>query len=175
VGLYKGRIEQAGGRVRKFRLLLYAASPDRLHGEVLSPLGRTHLVLDAGEGRLAVTFARDGESFVGQADPEILARILGVPLELEALVGAVLTGAHGPSEVRVARTGGELPGLPETLELTGERATLFLELRRLRPLGADPSTLGTGQPPEGTRVRPIEELEGQGERLEAVGDDGGGS
>jgi len=173
--VYKGRIEEAGGRVRKFRLLLYAASPDRLHGEVLSPLGRTHLVLDAGDGRLAITFARDGESFVGQAKPEILARILGVPLELESLVGAVLTGAQGPSAVRVARSGGELPGLPQTLELTGDGATLFLELRRRRPLGTDPDTLGTGRPPEGTRVRPIEELEGQSERLEALGDDGGGS
>jgi hypothetical protein len=173
--VYKGRIEEAGGRVRKFRLLLYAASPDRLHGEVLSPLGRTHLVLDAGEGRLAITFARDGESFVGRAKPEILARILGVPLELETLVGAVLTGAQGPSSVRVARAGGELPGLPQTLELTGDGATLFLELRRLRPLATDPDMLGTGRPPEGTRVRPIEELEGEGERLEALGDDGGGS
>ena len=145
-----------------------------MHAEVLSPLGRTHLVLDAGEGRLAVTFARDGESFVGRAEPEILARILGVPLELEALVGALLTGPPGPPGIRVARTGGEGPGLPQTLEVTGDGATLFLELRRLRPLGVDPGTLGTGRPPGGTRVRPIEELEEQGRRLEAVGDDGGG-
>ena len=49
--------------------------------------------------------------------------------------------------------------------------SLLLELKRLRPLRADPTVLGTGRPPDGTRVRPLEELEGAGRRMEQLTDE----
>ena len=46
--VYRARFEPTPGeRARKFRLLVYAAEPDRLHGEILSAVGTTELILDA--------------------------------------------------------------------------------------------------------------------------------
>ncbi len=64
--LYKARVGGAeGARPRRFRLLLFAELPDRLHGEVISPLGRTEMIADAGGGRISVLFVRDRVAFVG--------------------------------------------------------------------------------------------------------------
>ena len=48
---------------------------------------------------------------------------------------------------------------------------LTLELKRLRPLKTDPTLLGTGRPPEGTRIFPLEQLEEEGPRLELLADE----
>ena len=48
-GLYRARLEEAGGQSERFRLLLFAAAPDRIHGEVLSPMGTTALIFDGGD------------------------------------------------------------------------------------------------------------------------------
>lgn len=175
VGVYKGRIENLEGKARRFRLLLFAALPDRVHGEVLSPLGAPQLIVDGGAGRLAVTFVRDGESFVGPARGDVMGRILGVPLELDELVRALLRGEAAGGEVHLERSGGGTGDLPETLRIWAEGGTLILELKRLRPLRADPTLLGTGRPPEGTRVRPLEDLDEEGERLERLAGDEGES
>lgn len=173
--MYKGRVENADGKGRRFRLLLFAALPDRLHGEVLSPLGAPQLIVDGGSGKLAVTFVRDGESFVGRAHGDVVARVLGVHLELDELVRALLIGESvggGHPLERMGRGAGELP---QAVTIRTEDGTLALELKRLRPLRADPTLLGTGQPPEGTRVRPLEELEDEGARLERLAGDGAAS
>ena len=167
VGRYSGRIDTAEGRTRRFRLLLFAELPDRFHGEVLPPVGGPRLIVDGGGGRLAVTFVRDGESFVGSPSREVLEQVLGVPVDLEQLVRALLRGEGVGEDLRVDRTGPPEPGLPERLVLAGGNATLALELKRLRPLAVDRAPLGTGQPPAGTRVRPIEELSDAGGGLEA--------
>ena len=172
VGVYRGRIENAEGEARRFRLQLFAALPDRVHGEVLSPLGAPQLIVDGGAGQLAVTFVRDGESFVGQAHGDVVARILGVRLELDELVRALLTGETLGGAHRLERTGRGTGELPEAVTIRSEGGTLTLELKRLRPLRADPTLLGTGRPPEGTRVRPLEDLNDEGERLERLAGDG---
>jgi hypothetical protein len=149
-------------------VLLFAALPDRVHGEVLSPLGRPQLILDGGDGMLAVTFVRDREAFVGSARGDVLSRILGVSLELDGLVRALLTGEADGATYRIERTGDGVPALPETLAIRTADSTLALELKRFRRLRADPARLGTGRPPEGLRVRPIEDLQGEDERLERL-------
>ena len=157
-GLYKGRIEEGEEKPRRFRLLLYADLPDRVHGEVLSPLGTSLLIVDGGAGRLAVTFAREGESFVGPSTAEDLGRILGVRLGLHELVRALLSGVCNSADYRLERSDDPVPGLPRMLSIRGAASSLTLELRRLRPVAADPAALGTGRPPSGTTVRPLSDL-----------------
>jgi len=164
-GLYKGRIEDGAEKPRRFRLLLYADLPDRVHGEVLSPLGTPQLIVDGGAGRLAVTFVREGESFVGPSSAEDLGRILGVRLGLRDLVRALLTGECDSGDYRLDRSDDPVPGLPQTLSIRGRSSSLTLDLRRLRPVAADPAALGTGQPPAGTTVRPLGDLAPRDPRL----------
>jgi len=175
VGQYKGRIEGSDGESRQFRLLLYAALPDRVHGEVLSPLGTVQLILDGGGGRLAITFVSDGVSFVGRARPAALVRILGVPLSLEELVRGLLTGEGENDEITLLRTGDRGPGLPVRLEIRTSSSSLELRLKRLRPARVLGPELGTGRPPANTEVLPIEELEREGRRLQDLLPGGSGS
>ncbi len=166
VGQYKARIEGRDGQSRQFRLLLFAALPDRLHGEVLSPLGTMQLILDGGRGRLAITFVSDGVSFVGPAGPESLERILGLPLSVEELVRGLLTGEVENDEITLVRTGDREAGLPERLEIRTASSSLELRLKRLRLAGGLEAELGTGRPPGNTEVRSIQDLELDGRRLE---------
>jgi hypothetical protein len=156
------------GEARRFRLLLFAALPDRVHGEILSPLGNPQLIVDGGGGQLAITFVRDGESYVGPARGDVLERVLGVRLDLPELAAALLAGEASSEDRWVERTGDTVPGLPETFAVGMEGASLTLELKQLRPVTADPTALGTGRPPGGTRVRPLEELETEGDRIERL-------
>ena len=168
VGLYRGRIERPDGKTRRFRLLMYAELPDRVHAEVISPLGTTHLILDGGGGSLAVTFVRDGVSYVGPASADALSRILGVRLTLEELVRGFLTGEVNRPSVRLLHTAGDGQPLPQRVEVSTGEASLELELKRLRPASMDRGSIGTGEPPAGTRVRPIEEMAFDDRRLEQV-------
>jgi hypothetical protein len=158
VGVYRGKIEESGGETRRFKLMLYAALPDHLHGEILSPLGSTVMIIDGGAGRLSVTLARDGVSYVGLAREEILERILGVRVSLEELVTGILTGEAGPGSYTVIRGAGPDLGLPESIVFRSDAASLSFELKKLRPLRELPADLGTGQPPDGTEVRELDQL-----------------
>lgn len=160
VGVYRGRIVEADGKSRRFRLLLFVALPDRVHAEVLSPMGSTVMIVDGGAGDLAVTQARDGVSFVGEARPEVLERILGVRLSLGELVRGFLTGAEAMDCIAcsVTRSAEESDGLPQTLEFRSEDSSLSFELKKVRPLGRPTGELGTGRPPQGTEIRALDEL-----------------
>lgn len=160
VALYRGRILEADGRTRTFRLLLYAALPDRIHAEVLSPMGTSHLILDAGAGRVALTFPQEKVAYVGTAGPDVLERVVGLRgLSLEPFARFVLTGeADPPPGISVRRAPPRGEGLPRRLEIaTADRRLVFERRERPAsgPLGAE---LGTGSPPPGVEVRPIEEL-----------------
>lgn len=158
---------------RRFRLLLYAALPDRVHAEVLSPLGTPLLLVDGGAGRLAVTFVREGEAFVGRATAEALDHVLGVRLDLGDLVRAILTGEGSAPGLLLERSPDDTPGLPERLRLRARSGgSLELDLKGTRPLVADPRALGSGRPPEGVVERPLRELAGAADRLEDLTDEG---
>ena len=159
VGQYRGRIESADGEVRKFRLLLFAALPDRIHAEVVGPLGATHLILDAGDGRLAVTAARRGVAWAGEADPRVLEDVVGVRIGLGQLVEALLLGEIHCDGCEVVRTGAEPGTLPERLELSVDASRLGLELKRMRALDGSGDELGVGRPPDGVTVHPLDEID----------------
>jgi len=168
IGVYRGRIEGRDGDTRKFKLMLYVAPPDHLHAEVVSPLGSTVMIIDGGDGRLAVTLVKEGVSYVGQAQEEILERILGLRLSLEELVQGILTGDAGRAGHTVIRGEGPEDGLPGSITFRSDDASLTLELKKLRPLRGPPETLGTGEPPAGTEIRGLDDL-GAEHRLGAEG------
>jgi hypothetical protein len=157
-GVYRGRFIEPGQSPRKLKVLLFAASPDRLHAEVLPPLGGPALIIDGGGGRLAVTVGSRDAAWVGEAREEILESILGFPVTLEGLVGAFLQGSTLAGPVEVSRSPRSGPGLPRRFELGLEGRELQLELQGTRKRGRGGYAIGTGTPPPGVEVRPLEEL-----------------
>jgi hypothetical protein len=158
-GVYEATHRSAGGR-RSFRVLLHAALPDRIHAEVVGPIGGPRLVVDGGDGRLAVTLVGERTSYVGPARPEALEAVLGVRIALDDLVAGLVTSRapEGPYEFERSASP---PGLPARVAVTsasGER--LELRLKRLRPVASDATGLATGTPPPGTERRPLTELAG---------------
>ncbi len=164
MGVYRGRIEGEGERPRKFRLLLFAALPDRIHAEIVSPVGSTEMILDGGGGRLAVTLVREKIAFVGDADSGAMNRVLGVRLGVAELVRGILTDEPtDSSDVTLRRVESESPPLPERVEIESGASRLSLELKRVRPVRFRSSGIGTGKPPEGIEdLRPLDELELEG-------------
>ncbi len=164
MGVYRGRIERDGERSRKFRLLLFSALPDRLHAEIVSPVGSTEMILDGGGGRLAVTLVREKISFVGEADSTAMNRVLGVRLGVAELVRGILTDEPPKrSDVSLHRIESDSPPLPRTVEIESGASRLFLELKRVRAVKFRSSGIGTGNPPEGIEdLRPLDELELEG-------------
>jgi len=157
-GIYRGTYAAPDEEPRRFRVLLYAAVPDRLHAEVLPPLGGPKLILDGGGGQLAVTLPGREESWAGPASGEELGRVLGFPLTLRDLVAAVIEGTPLAGDVGMTRlppAGGELP---RVFELRFEGRRLRLDLERRRTTRGSAATMGTGAPPPGTDVRPLHEL-----------------
>jgi len=140
-------------------MLLFAATPDRIHGEVLSPVGGTVLVFDGGAGKIAVTLVRDRVAFAGLAGPEVLEKLIGVPVRLEDLVQSLLHGEAGAGGHEVAREPVGRPGLPERYEISAAGRSLQLQLKRLQRLDRPAAGLGTGEPPPGLELLPLERLE----------------
>lgn len=158
VGIYRGRFESAGGESGRFRLMLFAARPDRLHGEIIGPLGSAQMIMDGGGGRLALTLVGDRVAYVGAARPEHVARILGVALSLEDLVRAVLDGVTADGQYSVVRSADRKGTLPTDLELRSPDTLLRIELLKRRALASPAGPLGTGEPPAGVDRRPLEQL-----------------
>jgi hypothetical protein len=173
--MYRVRIAERDGRERRFRLLLFAAPPDRIHAEIVSSVGSTELIFDGGAGRLAVTLVREGLAFVGTADPESVEHVLGVRLSLGELVDHLYGGsAARPAGLAVTREAARAGELPVRWQVTGEERSVSLELKRLVPLGVPESDLGTGEPPPGMESRSLGELRlhpfsGDAEPPEAAG------
>ena len=159
MGVYRARIEPSGGRPRRFRMLLFAQQPDRIHAEALSPVGTTEMILDAGDGLAAVTLVRDGVAYVGPLEPGIVEATLGLPIAIEELVRGIL----GPQPPRlegrtILREPEGREGLPRRLEAASEQVRLTLELKRLQPVRGLAEELGRGTPPPGMERRPLSEL-----------------
>jgi len=162
-GVYRARLVESGRSPRKAKLLLFAARPDRLHAEVVPPVGGPALIVDGGGGRLAVTVSGRKGSWAGEARGDVLEAILGFPVTLEALVGALLEGdpLDGPAEISRSPEVGS--GLPRSFSLSHAGRELVLELQRTRTLERGDYAIGTGTPPPGVEVRPLEELLSEGE------------
>lgn len=159
--VYRGRFDPGEGeKARRFRLLVHAARPDRLHGEVLSAVGTTELVLDAGANAVSVFFVRDRVAYVGESSERALGALLGVPLAVQTLVDVLVGNDPGPSTLEWNIVPGDF-SYPQRIELGDGRRTLRLELKRLRAMRADPATLGTGRPPDGVKQLPLEALDAE--------------
>jgi len=157
MGVYRAATESADGERRTFRLLLFAEPPDRLHGEILSPVGTTEVIVDGGGGRLAVTLPADRVVYAGRADRRTMAKLIGVGLSLPELVAALWEGEL-EGDWTLEREPVGRPGLPDRLELQGEGHVFQLWLKRIQPLRTRTPELGTGVPPEGMESRPLEQL-----------------
>lgn len=142
---------------RHFRLLLFAALPDRLHAEVLPPVGSASVILDAGEGRISVLSARDRVAYVGASSEETLRKAIGLDTTVEALVRAVVNGDRAGGSVEIEREPPTGPGLPRSLRLRSGGTELLLTLERVRKARAG-GALGAGTPPEGVEIRPLQDL-----------------
>lgn len=160
-GLYRAKLVQADGQSRRFRLLLFALRPDRIHAEILAPTGSPVFLLDAGGGRAALAFPRDRRVYVGAADPAILESLIGLRLDLTMLVEALL-GSESPASglvlERVASGDGELP---DRLSIQVAEGRLDLELRKLSSVRGAVDDLGRGTAPPGLDVHPLEEWIGR--------------
>ena len=161
VGTYRGSVDAGDGKSRRFRLLLWAAAPDRIHAEFLPPVGGPAVIIDGGGGRLAVTLVRERTAYVGVASPAAIGAVAGVAVPLEDLVRWIVSGPEpAPAEIVVRRQPEWGPGLPRALEIRSGARRLVIERRRLESGVALASGTGTGAVPAGVVERPIEELDG---------------
>jgi hypothetical protein len=158
MGVYRARVSDGEGQHKKFKLLLFAELPDRLHGEIVSPVGSTVAIFDGGAGTLSVSLLRERLAFVGNSGPEALERVCGLPISLSEMVHGLLGEGVKDRDVLVTRTPANDGLLPAMLEITASGNTLHLELRRVQPVRGPLDALGTGRPPAGLEIRPLEEL-----------------
>jgi hypothetical protein len=160
VGSYKGYVDTGDGKQHRFRLLLWAELPDRLHAEFLPPVGGPAVIVDAGDGRLAVTLARERTAYVGAASEAAIGAVTGVAVPLEEMVRWIVSGAVPGSQgdPRVARRPESGPGLPEMLEIRSGGRTLRIERRGIDAQASLAEGTGTGIAPRGVVEKPIEEL-----------------
>jgi hypothetical protein len=157
-GIYRAVYEYPEGARRGFRIMLFAELPDRLHAEVLPPVGGPEMILDAGAGDLALTVVRERTAWVGAADPETIGAVIGVPLELAELVATILGKTEPHVEGVTVRRSPRRAGLPETLVVESDNGRLELRLRKKKKLPEAGDRPGTGKPPPGLTVRPLTEV-----------------
>ncbi len=159
VGLYKVKLVDADGSRQRFRLWLFAELPDRLHGEVISPVGGTHLIVDAGDDRLSIAVVRERVAFVGHADPDIFEALLGVRLSLRDLVRLLLTGKSPDGDHVVTRVARREVDLPDQLEVRSATRQLSLILKHRQAYAPPNERIGCGEPPPGMEQRSLDELD----------------
>jgi hypothetical protein len=156
VAVYRAELSRSGEPSRKARLLVWAEAPDKLHAELLPPVGGSPLTLDAGEGRAVLLDTSERTAYVGDAGPDAIASLTGVRIGVPEAVAALLSGVE-PEGARVERDASASGTLPDlfSVELSGAK----LALTRIRwERGSKTGGLGTGTPPEGWPVRPLGEL-----------------
>jgi len=159
IAVYRARLDDGAEGQRRFRIWLYAELPDRFHGEIISPVGTTELIVDAGDGRMAVAFVRDRVAFVGAADPAVLEGLMGIRAGLDDLVRALLVDGAQLAGYRVERGSGVHGGLPDRLSIESSQRTLTLELKRRQGLPGEASALGRGLAPPGMTEHPLDQLD----------------
>jgi hypothetical protein len=157
VGVYRGQAWDESGRRVRFRLLLHARPPDRVHAELIRPVGGTAWVFDAGDGQVSLTIVEEATAYVGAARADVVRRLLGVAVAPAAFVHAILDGEPPGDGIDVVRLPHGRPGLPQSFELREGTRGFRLERSEIRRVGGP--GLGTGRPPAGVRQLPIEDLD----------------
>ena len=157
VVVYKAAIDDGRGVVRRARLSLWAERPDRLHAELIAPVGGVAFILDAGGGNACIVDVAAATSYVGEDGPGAIEALVGVRVSVADAVEALLHGAS-PQGLVVTRAGGADGALPETIRIADGARSLVLDRLRFERGNTDPRALGTGIPPKRLPVRPIESL-----------------
>lgn len=153
VGLYAARAKGGAGSAR-FRAWVHARPPDRLHLEVIAPVGGTVFVLDAGNGSVAAAWMEDRFAIEGSSDRASMERLLGIPLDAAGWVTTILDGSTGGA-VEVDREGA--PGaLPRRLVLRRDALEVQLKLEDVRGIRGE---VGNGRPPPGFEVLPLSSMD----------------
>ena len=155
VGIYKAAIDDGDGAVRGAKISIWAERPDRLHAELIAPIGGVAYVLDAGDGHACVVDVAAATAYVGAAGPGAIEALIGVRSSVADAVVALLTGASQDG-LAVSRVGRKDGALPESIRIADGSRSISLTRIRLERATHDPRTLGTGVPPERLAVRPIE-------------------
>lgn len=143
-GVYRGQVTPPEGRRIPFRAWVWAGAPDRLHVEILPPVGGPAWIVDAGGGLLAVTDVASATCWIGTETPGSMERWLGVATDVPGLVSSLLDDGDA---------------LPATVELVGDRLGR-LRMERTGFRVAPRGSLGTATPPPGVDTRPLAEIEG---------------
>ncbi len=165
--MYRARVVDARtGDHARGRALVFAALPDRLHVEIQSPLGGTEAVLDAGSGRVSITYPRDRVSYVGPADERALTTLIGLAATPRAIVESLLGAELDGFEVE---RGGATGVLPESYRIRTSDGSLELKLRSIEPVRGETGTVGTGHVPPGIETRPLADLATERARVLAAG------
>lgn len=159
VGVYRGWVFDRNERVARFRLWIRVEPPDRIHAEVLPPVGGPEWLLDAGGGRVSLTRISERIAWVGDVSEDDSARLLGLPVGIAALVKALWEGASPGETVVLERDPVAAPGLPRAFGVLADGRGIRIELLALRRATA---AVFTAEPPRGLDRRPIEDLQGLG-------------
>ena len=160
VAVYKAAIDDGSDVVRRARISVWVEPPDRLHAELLAPVGGVVFILDAGGGNACVVDVAAATAYVGEDGPGAIEALVGVRVSVADAVAALLHG-YSPPGLAVTRDGGADGALPEKIRIADGARSIVLARLRFERGKTDPRALGTGVPPKQLRVRPIESLAGR--------------
>lgn len=158
VVVYKAEFSEGRRAARGAKIVVWAAEPDRLHAEIVAPVGGVTLTLDAGGGRVCVVDVARGIAYAGDDGKDALAALVGVPVSVRDAVAALLHGV-APAGLSVSRDGGEDGALPSDFRIADGVRFLSLARVRIDRARADAGALGTGIPPSRLPVHPLESLD----------------
>jgi len=160
VVVYKASIDDGHGVLRGAKLALWAERPDRLHAELIAPVGGVTFILDAGGGNVCIVDVTAATAYLGEDGPGAIAAIAGVRVSVADAVAALLDGVS-PAGLALSRVGGADGALPEKLRIDDGARSLAIVRVRVERGRTDPRALGTGVPPDKLRVRPLSNLAGE--------------
>lgn len=155
VAVYKAAIDDGSGVVRRARLSLWAERPDRLHAELMGPMGGVNFVLDSGGGQTCVVDVAAATAYAGPDGVGAIGALVGVRVSVADAVAALLSGVVPPG-LHVARDDSAQGELPATIRIADESRSIALERLRFERGTGDARALGTGVPPPKLTVRPLE-------------------
>jgi hypothetical protein len=157
VGVYRAAIDDGRGAARGAKLSIWAERPDRLHAELIAPVGGVTLILDAGGGAACIVDSGAATAYVGVDGPEAIEALVGVRVSVAEVVAALLDGTP-PRGLAVTRHGEGASALPKTIRIVDGARSIELSRVRFERGTADPRSLGTGSPPKQLAVRPLEDF-----------------
>jgi len=155
--VYKAVIDDGHGPVRGAKLAVWAERPDRLHAELIAPVGGVTFTIDAGGGKVCIVDVAEAIAYVGEDGPRAIEALTGVGLSVADAVTALFDGVVPPG-LTVTRAGSAMGSLPESLRIADGTRSLALDRVRFERANTDPRKLGTGVPPANLVVLPIDRL-----------------